>query len=418
MMGQSFRQDFFSALRSIRRNKVRSLLSGAGVAWGVFLLMLFLSVGNGFQQGVMQLLSGFSRKSLFVYGGVVSQGTQRCNAGAPVRFAEGMEERLRQRYPGLVACSPEWNLPGAWVSHGGEVAVADVKGVTEAYFSVKTLSLSKGRCLSTLDDKASRPVAIIGEGLEQRFFGKGSALGGHLLVQGFLAEVVGVISSGDLFSLGERNAVYLPASVFLSHFSSDHSVPALCLALDEASDASAVERDLRGYLAHRQGFAPHDQRALFIANMEAQTQLFDKLFSGIKALVWLLGACLLASGAVGVGNVMLVLVKERTPEMGIRKAVGATSGGIIRLVLAESALVTVCSGVVGILLGFAAVGLLNGVVLRAASVRLLQHVRIDPMAVALALVVLCICGLAAGVVPALRAAHISPASAIRYENRG
>ena len=166
------------------------------------------------------------------------------------------------------------------------------------------------------------------------------------------------------------------------------------------------------------GFDPHDDNAVYVANIETQTNTFEKLFSGLEILIWLVGICLLLSGIVGVTNVMLIIVKERTNEIGIRKAVGATSASIISMMMTESVLITAVAGTTGALLGIGVVTLADKLLLPLFNTDVISHLEIDSMTIVASMIVLCICGVIAGLFPALKASQIEPVDAIRYENRG
>ncbi len=406
-----------NAIQSIRQNKLRSFLAGFGIAWGIFLLVIFLGIGNGFRSGVTELFNGYAQKSLFVYGGVTSASTNTLNEQSQILFDESVIRDVQQRYGVVCACSPELSIPSLPVSFGGETTMASIKGVSADYFRIKILDVKVGRPLEKMDDLRSRDVAVIGEGVAQSLFGKSSGIGKTFILGDALFEVVGILSSEDLFSLQDRNSVYIPTSSFRSQFRSEGTLSSFCLSLSANAGTDEIERDLQGYLAYRYGFDAHDESALYIANIESQTAAFDSLFRGLEVLIWIIGVCLLLSGIVGVCNVMLIIVRERTGEIGIRKAVGATSGSIISMMLSESVLITTMAGLAGVALGGGVVYLADKFLLPVIGGDIMGHLKIDGMTVAAALVVLCFSGVAAGLYPALKASRIVPVDAIRFENR-
>lgn len=407
-----------NAFQSIRQNKLRSVLAGFGIAWGIFLLVFFLGVGNGFKNGVMDLFDGYAQKSLFVYGGQTSVATKTLGENIRIVFGEKLIEELTRRYGVISACSPEMTSPSVPIVSEGEVAVASVRGVSSDYFRIKILNVKKGRQLNRLDDRACRYVAVIGEGIEHALFGKASGLGKKVVLGDALFEIVGILSSDDLFSIQDRNSVYIPSMSYDALFNSDRTISSFCLSLSPDTETTEIERDLRGYLAWRFGFDPHDENAVYVANIQTQTSSFESLFRGLEVLIWIVGICLLLSGIVGVANVMLIIVKERTNEIGIRKAVGATSGSIISIMMTESILITAGAGVIGVLLGIGVVLSADKFLLPLFNTEILSRLEIDAMAVAAAMIVLCLCGVLAGLFPALKASQIEPVDAIRYENRG
>lgn len=407
-----------SAFQSIRQNKLRSVLAGFGIAWGIFLLVFFLGVGNGFKSGVMDLFNGYAQKSLFVYGGQTSVATKAVGEHTQILFHKDLFRDLKSRYGTLVACSPEMTVPSVPVQSEGKVTAASIKGVASDYFRIKILDVKTGRPLNQMDDRTFRNVAVIGEGVEHALFGKSSGLGKKIAVGDALFDVVGILSSEDLFSIQDRNSVYLPSSSYNACFNSEGVITSFCLSLSKDAETSVIEKDLKGYLAWRYGFDPHDENAVYVANIETQTAAFESLFHGLEILIWIVGICLLLSGIVGVANVMLIIVKERTNEIGIRKAVGATSGSIISMMMTESVLITACAGLIGVALGVGVVLLADRFLLPLLNTEIMSRLVIDGMAVVASMIVLCLCGVLAGLFPALKASQIEPVDAIRYENRG
>ena len=408
---------FRCALQSIVQNKLRSVLAGFGIAWGIFLLVIFLGIGDGFRDGVMELFNAFAQKSLFVYGGQTSVAGEELNEGTMVLFDIDVAEKVKNRYGSVVSCSSEMSS-SLRVTWNGETTSSSVNGVESDYFDIRILKIESGRGISLLDDMRSRDVAVIGEGLQKALFGKKSPLGQFIVIEGAPYKVIGVLSSEDLFSIQERNSIYVPASSFAYNFNSEGKVQSFCLSLSENANTSEIEDDLKGYLAHLCGFDPHDEQALYVENIEAQTATFESLFHGLEVLIWIIAVCLLLSGIVGVCNVMLIMVKERTNEIGIRKAVGATSNSIISMIMAESVVITFIAGITGIVLGSFIILIVNEIVVPMLNADIMKELKINLPTILVAFVFLGLSGMLSGLFPALKASQISPVDAIRYENRG
>lgn len=409
---------FRSALQSIRHNGLRSVLAGFGIAWGIFLLIIFLGIGNGFRDGVMELFNAYAQKSLFVYAGQASMAGKGVNKQARILFDELLIDEVQRRYGAIIACSPEMSAPSVSVTYAGESVTALVRGVRNDYFDIKILKIRDGRSINRFDDLYGRNVAIIGEGIRESLFGKQDGVDKHISLDGNRYKVVGILSSDDIFSVQERNSVYIPASSYSKNIDSNGKISSFCLSLASRADAAAIERDMRGFLSFRYGFDSQDEQAVYIANIETQTVAFESLFSGIEVLIWIVGICLLLSGIVGVCNVMLIIVKDRTREIGIRKAVGATSGSVISMILAESVTITLVSGLAGIAMGALAVLISDKVILPLLNMEVMGNLRISLPAVVAAFILLCFSGVVAGLFPALKASWIMPVDAIRYENIG
>lgn len=409
---------FHSAIQSISQNGLRSSMAGFGIAWGIFLLVIFLGIGNGVKDGVMKVFNSFAQKSLFVYSGQTSMAGDRLGENSQILFDGSIIDEIKARYGSVVFCSEEMSLPSSMASYRGETVAVMVKGIGADYFNVKILEVNDGRSIGRLDDLNRRNVAVIGEGVKQILFGKQECLGRMLDVDGSLFKVIGILRSDNLFSMQERNSVYVPSSSFMDNFNSDGKISSFCMSLSADTDTEEIEKDLKGYLAWRYGFSPYDERAIYVANIENQTEAFESLFHILEVLIWIVGICLLLSGIVGVCNVMLIIVKERTNEIGIRKAVGATSGSIISMVMAESVTITFIAGLIGLILGSLAVSLADRVVIPLLDNEIVDDLRINLPAVVAAFVILCLSGVFAGLLPALKASQITPVDAIRYENRG
>ncbi len=409
---------FRSAIQSVKQNILRSVLAGFGIGWGIFLLVIFLGIGNGFKEGVMKMFNAFANKSLFVYGGRTSVANENLNESTPVFFGNGVIDDVRRRYSEVSSCSPEMLSSPIIISYEGESIQALIKGVNSEYFNIRLLEVRCGRGINTLDCQKARNVAVIGENVQQTLFGRHSGLGHIIDIGGSSFKVIGVIASGNLFSMQERNSVYIPASSFVHNLNAEGHFTSFCLSMTSNTDTKTIEKDMKGYLAYHYGFDAHDEQAIYIANIEKQTSTFESLFHSLEILIWIIGICLLLSGIVSVCNVMLIIVKERTNEIGIRKAVGAPSGSIINMMVAESVTITILAGVAGMVSGALVALLADNLILPLLDTTVLDGVKINIPVVASALVILCFSGVAAGLFPAIKAAQIQPIDAIRYENRG
>lgn len=404
---------------SIRQNKIRTLLAGFGVAWGIFILVILLGVGQGFRNGVMSLFDLFAQKSMYVYGGKTSLKYRNMKEGMEVSFDERYLRALQNRYASITAISPETAMPGVSIAYRDHSMNATVTGVDADYFRIKLLRPERGgRLLNRLDMLRRREVAVIGAGIEQMLFGRQQALGKYIDINNVSYRVIGILKGDDLFSLQERNSVYIPFGTFQQHLAAEESFNSFCMILHPNTDTRNFETEMKNFVAHKSDFDPEDPQAVFIANIEAQTSSFDSLFNGLDILVWVIGICFLLSGIVGICNIMLVIVKERTNEIGIRKAVGALPNSIIGLILFESVTITLLAGIFGIVSGIGALFLVDLGIESLTDTPIMSQTAVDVPVILFALFVLVLSGLIAGLFPAIRAVQIMPVDAIRYENRG
>jgi putative ABC transport system permease protein len=291
-------------------------------------------------------------------------------------------------------------------------------GVHADYMQIKILQVKDdGRLFNHADMEQERNVAIIGKNVSFTLFGKRDALYEHIHIAGMFYMVVGILKNEDIFSSAEINSIYVPFSNYQRNINGAPAFSAFCLYLAQTSDAKVFEESLRNYIARQLRFSSDDKQALYIANFETQTSAFESLFKGLQIFIWAVGICFLISGMVGISNIMFVTVRERTCEIGIRKALGATPKSILVLILTEAVIITTVSGLVGLVIGK---GILLFVdwLLSMVKDNLMQHTSLDIGVAFMALLVLIFAGVIAGTFPAAKASMIAPIEAIQYENKG
>lgn len=407
-------------LHSIKHNKVRNILAGFGVAWGIFILILLLGTGKGFQEGIMQIFSSFAKNSIYVYGGQIAEGKM---VNTPfykqVLFEEEDIAIIKKRFKQINAISPELNKGTVLVNSAYTTGYFQLKGVLNDYYKVKTIKVDEGRLLNTFDDRESRRVALIGKQMAEVLFPKTSPLNQYITIDGTSMKVVGIIAKGSFFMQGEQNSVYVPYSTFNDCFINNRNFNSFVLTLNPETNAVDFEKNITGYLAHKYHFDINDKSALYVINSELQVQAFSKLFNGIQIFLWFIGLCLLLSGIVGISNIMYVIVQERTFEIGLRKAIGAEPSNILIMIVTESIIITTIAGFIGVVVGISIVWLINFVVasLFSGDDILFKSAGVDFYAIIIAFFLLVISGVLAGLLPAKKAAEIEPVDAIRFEGR-
>lgn len=405
---------------SIKQNKIRTLLSGFGISWGILILVVLLGAGKGFSNSVMDVFSIFAQKSLYVYGGTTSIKHNNTGEGEPVRFDMRFIDNVKRKFSGVKAISPEITS-GSFtpVMNKDRSAYFKIIGINADYMRIKILRISgNGRCFNEADIRNARNVAIIGENVQTILFGKEKATGKQINIGGIYFKVIGVLKNDDIFSASEVNSVYIPYSSYKNNVDNYSLINAFCLYLDKNTDAKSFEDELRTFSAHKLQFSTEDKQALQILNFETQTSAFEGLFKGLNVFIWIVGICFLISGMVGVSNIMFVVIKERTNEIGIRMAVGATPKSILMLILTESVVVTLLAGIVGLVLGVGVLEVINWALSVSQNTGMIKSVEIDISVGILSLVVLIISGIIAGAFPAMKASTIQPIDAIRNENLG
>ncbi len=408
------------SLSSIQQNKIRSILAGFGVAWGIFILILLLGTGKGFQEGILQLFSSFAKNSIFVYGGHVSESNLTENIQHKMILFNDIDiEIIKDRYSEVESISPELHFEGnSLTSYQRKNSYPQIKGVLPDYFNIRIIKSEKGRLLNALDNNESRRVVLIGNHVADNLFADEDPIGEAINIAGTYFTVIGIIEKGSIFTQNEQNSVYIPYNTFKECMGQILEYNAMVLTLSRTTDTTIFETELKSFFSKRKGFNVNDKQAIYILNFENQVKAFDNLFKGINVFLWLIGLCLLLSGIVGISNIMLVIVKERTYEIGIRKAIGAKSNSIIWMIITESIAITSIAGMIGILLGGILIRVINWVFesFFKESDSLFTEASIDYAVVVFAMLILILSGVIAGFFPAKKAAAITPMQAIRNES--
>lgn len=403
---------------SIKHNQVRAILSGFGVSWGIFILVILLGAGNGFENAVMNMFSIFAQKSIYVYGGSTAKKYGNLNEGRIIKFDSDYIDRLGKRFDEIDAISAE--ISGYYTIQSNQKSGNyRILGVDADYMRIKILTVnSSGRNINSSDIINSRNIAIVGKNVVNTLSSNNIELENNWIdINGVSYKVVGVLKNDNIFGASEINSVYIPITSYFKELSNDREFPSFCLSLKGDTDSKIFENSLRSYIANKSELSEDDTQALYIANFETQTSSFESLFKGVKIFIWAIGICFLISGIVGIGNIMFVAVKERTNEIGIRLAVGAMPRSIMNLVLLESIIVTSVSGVIGLLMGKFALLFIDWLLSISSNNVLLEKTILElPVAVA-SLIILVISGVIAGMIPAVNASRVEPVDAIRYENR-
>lgn len=412
----SIQEAFFS----LSQNKSRSILAGFGVTWGIFILILLLGTGRGFQEGILQLFSAFAKNSIWVYGGQVSENNlKKTTQKKFILFNQTDLGIIKDRFPEIEFISPEINYSGnSLTSYQQNTAYPQIRGILSDYFSVKIIKPDEGRLLNVLDNNEYRRVAMIGRQVADLLFPTEAPIGKSINIAGTYFTVIGIIEKGSIFTQNEQNVVYIPSNTFIDCFNQGKEYNAFILTLSKSSNPVSLETKIKTFLARYKGFEVDDKKAIFILNFENQTKAFNKLFKGINVFLWFIGLSLLLSGIAGISNIMFVIVKERTFEIGIRKAVGANSRSIIGMIITESIVITSVAGIVGLLFGISIISLLNWTITSFFNSKdfLFTSASIDFPVIIFSLLILVLAGVLAGFIPAKKASEISPVEAIRQEN--
>jgi putative ABC transport system permease protein len=397
---------------SIKEHKARSILTGFGIAWGIFILIVLLGAGNGFRSGMLAMFSGYASNSIWVTGQWVSQAkVGGMQSGSRIRFNESVVGKLHKRFRQIQFISSEISLENANpVGYKGHNGYFEVKGIDRNYNTIKLLEIEDGRFLNELDYKEQRRVVVIGNRVKETLFKNENPVGKHISIAGVFFQVVGVLKSGTLFSMMEQNNIYTPIISLYHTFNLAKEFLTFGALLHDKTVVETFETELRNYLSQEIGFNKSDRNSLYINNIQLQVSAFNSLFNGIDVFLWVLGICFLLSGMIGITNIMLVVVKERTIEIGIRKALGATPESIVFLIISEALIITVLFGLIGLLFGYLGMGVYNWIVsiLQTGQQEIFARASLEWYITLSAFVLLIVSGVIAGLFPAQKAAKIMP----------
>jgi putative ABC transport system permease protein len=398
---------------TVRKNKLRTLLTGFSVSWGIFMLILLLGSGTGIENGVKSEFKNIATNSIWVRSGQTSKPYKGLQPGRHIKFTNDDYEKIKSSVRGIEHIAARFYL---WdnniVSYKKEYGTFNiVAGHSADRYLEKTL-LADGRLINEIDIEQSRKVATIGTLVKEQLFRNESAVGKYINVNGVAFKVVGV--HFDEGSEGPLRRLYLPISTVQKVFGAGKRIHSLMVTAGRSTikEGLKMERQVRERLAARHNFDIGDEKALRIWNNLKTYQKFMNLFSSIRVFIWLIGVGTIIAGIVGVSNIMLISVKERTRELGIRKALGATPSSIVNLILTEAVLITSFSGYIGLVAG---VGIIELASSHLPTVELFQNPQVDFKAAIGAVILLVLAGLIAGFIPARKAANILPVEALRTE---
>jgi len=400
-------------LDTVRKNKLRTMLTGFSVAWGILILVVLLGSGQGLAHGVEYGFRDDAVNSIWMRSGQTSVPYKGLRPGRNVQFTNEDYELIRQGVPGVDHITARFFIRGnLTVAYEGQTSSYDVRSVhPDHQFLEKTIVL-EGRFLSPLDLREYRKVAVIGTKVHEQLFRGAPAMGKYIKINGVPFQVVGVFT--DEGGEGELEKIYLPITTAQRTFNGANRVGMVMMTVGDATvdQSKAITEDIKQRMSDRHDFDPADERAIYLNNGVENFQRFVNLMGGIRAFVWVIGIGTLLAGVVGVSNIMMIAVKERTREIGVRKAIGATPGSVMGLVLQEAVLITGVAGYIGLVTG---VLLLEGMSRGLSSSDFFKNPEVHFGVAVSATVLLVFAGAVAGFFPARRAAAIRPIEALREE---
>ncbi len=402
-------------LITITRNKTRSLLTAFGVFWDIFMLVALMGGGQGMKDMMSANFKGFATNSAFFFSNNTSEAYKGFRKGRWWNINLSDIERIRQLVPEVEVITPNTSRWGATAVHDERKSSCVVRGLMPDYTYIEDQDMAMGRFINEVDIRERRKVCTIGKRVYEELFPHGGdPCGQYIRVDGIYYQIVGVSFSTSNLSIngGSEESVTLPFSTMQQAYNLGNRVDVICLTMKPGVPVTDITQKVEQIIKRAHFIHPDDKQAVMMVNAEAMFSMIDNLFTGINILAWMVGLGTLLAGAIGVSNIMMVTVKERTTEIGIRRAIGAKPSDILNQILSESMVLTTIAGMAGITFG---VLVLQMVEMGMAQSDTPGHFQISFWMAIGACVLLMVLGLLAGLAPAYRAMAIKPIEAIRDE---
>lgn len=403
-------------LDTLTRNKSRSLLTGFGVFWGVFMLVILIGGGQGLKEMLAKNFEGFATNTTMLFAQNTTKAYNGFRKGRQWAMTDKDIVLLRERIPELETISPMVFGESTQIVWGEKKSSGSVKGVNPEYAKVQAPKLYYGRYLNEMDNSTGRKVCVIGKKIYHDLFGSGvDPCGQRIRVGKIYYQIVGVDFNSSGINIGgnAEEAITVPFNMCRQMYGYGNHVHTIAMTGRAGVTMKTLEPTIRAIIGRNHNVDPTDIHAISLFNTEVIFGIMDSLFKGVSFLIWLIGLGTILAGAIGVSNIMMVTVKERTTEIGIRRAIGATPKMILSQILMESLLMTSVAGMSGILFG---VSILQMIELANTEDGVLQaHFQVGFWTAIACVVFLSVLGMLAGMAPAYRAMAIKPVDAMRDE---
>jgi putative ABC transport system permease protein len=402
---------------ALRYNRRRATLTMLGMAWGIATVVLLLAYGSGFGQAIHNIFASYGIKSVWIWPNRTSLQAGGSKAGTPVRLTEDDIEKLRQNVPSLSDITPEVGKNGN-VSYEGRSFTWWVRGDYPVLQRILIFEMDEGRFYNSEDLIGKSRVAVLGSEAKDKLFSGRNAIGEHIRIDGVSFEVIGILKPKMQEGDNDINRVVDVPFTTMKELTDTKYLAGVWLTY-ETDDWEQIDRTIRSTIAGVHNFNPADKRAVFVNITAKQLDQFNIITMGLKILLAFIGTLTLGIGGVGLMNIMLVSVQQRTREIGIEKALGATRRDIMLQFLAEALAITAVGGILGIIMAYIVSYGVGTLTLYSAlakhgeggDIRLI----ISPLTVVIATVILGLVGLISGMLPAIRASRLDPIEALRYE---
>ncbi|MEM7185746.1 MAG: ABC transporter permease [Bacteroidota bacterium] len=409
-------------LEALSSNWFRTLLTAFGVIWGIFILVILLAASKGLENGVKADFGDIATNTMFMWTQTVSKPYKGLPKGRRFRYRIGDVQAIRDNVPNLRFISPRNQLGGFGGSNnvvrGLKTGAFNVYGDYPEIIKQQPMDITSGRFINYGDIHEKRKVAVIGEGVRTTMYDLGEdPIGTYIKVNGVNFIVVGTYKKksqgGDREE--DQKEIYVPFTSFSQAFNQGDRVGWMAITAEDGSSITQLKEQIFDVIKQRHTIHPDDDRAIGNFDLYQQYMRIEGLFTALTWVAYIVGSLVLISGIIGISNIMLIVVKERTKEIGIRRALGATPWSIRGQVLLESIFLTIISGMVGISFGGFIIYVINAILESVGPVDMFANPSVDIGVVITALIILIISGLGAGLIPAQNAIKVRPVDALRTE---
>ncbi|MCX2837214.1 ABC transporter permease [Salinimicrobium sp. MT39] len=417
------RDNWDEILEALSANWFRTVLTAFGVLWGIFILVILLAAGKGLENGVKQGFGGMATNSMFMWTQVTSKPYKGLPKGRRYNFKIDDVAAIKREVPNMRFVSPRNQLGGFGggnnVTRGLNTGAFNVYGDYPEIIQQEPMDITSGRFINYSDINDKRKVAVIGEGVRTTLYEPGEeVLGSYIKVSGVNFMVIGTYKKKGNNGNAEENQkqIYVPFTAFSQAFNMGNNVGWMAITAQDGSSITNLKGDVIEVIKTRHSIHPEDDRAVGNFDLFEEFNKINGLFVALKGVAYFVGILVLLSGIIGISNIMLIVVKERTNEIGVRRALGATPWAIRGQILMESIFLTIISGMAGIVLATGVIALVNKALSGMdTSEMMFLNPSVNLGVVITALAILIISGLLAGLIPAQNAIKIKPVDALRTE---
>ncbi|MEA3443716.1 MAG: ABC transporter permease [Bacteroidota bacterium] len=406
---------------TLKKNKLRTFLTAFGVFWGIFMLLIMLGAGSGLWNGIKRDFSDTATNSFFLWSMRTTIAYKGFPIGRNFNFNNSDSRAIRQSIPEIKYLAPRieaWGRrDGNNVIRNEKAAAFTIKGDYPDFNKITPLDITDGRFINSLDINNKRKVAVIGNRVREVMFAQSeNPIGEYLRIQGVYFKVVGCFNASATGGNGEedQNTLFIPFTTLQHVYNYGDIVGWYAVTSVDETPAEIVEKKVLDLLKSRHKISPNDEHAIGHWNMAEEYKRLTGLFTGINILIWIVGFGSLFAGVIGISNIMLIVVKERTKEIGIQRAIGATPRDIISQIISESVFLTTLAGYLGLVFAVVIIETVNYFLAQSSTPdAMFTNPEINFRIAVISIFILVISGVLAGLIPAKRALNIKPVEAIR-----